>query len=87
MEPAPSSVIYTIYSKVISLERRYKRVHVSDIGADAIFEKQDLGWFVHLAGSWEALYLGEEKPDFIVGDQVKISITKEPNAQPSKPSV
>jgi hypothetical protein len=49
-----------------------------------MFELPNNGWFIHLEGSRESLFLGAEKPPFEVGDLIKISIEKvEPlNANP-----
>lgn len=69
-------VTYTIPTKVNSIEQHWKRLHVSGFGPDAIFKNTSLGWFVHFEGSWEALYLGQEKPDLQTGDEVIITIRK-----------
>lgn len=36
------------------------------------------GWYMLLEGSWEKLYVGMDKPDFAVGDRVKLTIEKMP---------
>lgn len=37
---------------------------------------QDLGWFVALDGSREALGLGPDKPDLAPGDKMRVSLEK-----------
>jgi hypothetical protein len=81
MEPTSAEVVYTIPTTVIDIEQRFARLHVSGHGPDAIFKNLPVGWFIHLAGSGEALYLGQEKPDFKTGDPVIIQIRR-PNAKP-----
>jgi hypothetical protein len=34
------------------------------------------GWWVHFYGSHESLYLGNDKPDLDVGDEITIRIFK-----------
>lgn len=63
-------------SKVVSVERHDKRVHVRGFGEDAEFRLVDRGYFMLLEGSYEALHIGFEKPAFHVGDRVKITMEK-----------
>lgn len=39
-------------------------------------ENHDGGWWVHLEGSWESLYIGPEVPPFREGDRIKLSIER-----------
>lgn len=41
-----------------------------------VFESEKLGWFIVLTGIWEALCVGDEKPDLKVGDVVEVIIRK-----------
>lgn len=52
------------------------RYHIHTTITD-VFSRDNL-WFVHFAGSWEALSVGPDKPDFVVGDKVHITFMKEP---------
>ncbi len=62
-------------------ESKYK-AHVSGIGDNAVFTEQSNGWFVTLAGSYEALWIGFEKPDLKHGDLVRIIIERTTDAKP-----
>lgn len=64
------------YSRVVSVERRYKRVWVSGLGDAAQFKDEDQGFFMLLEGSYEALHVGFEPPEFKVGDRVKVTMEK-----------
>jgi hypothetical protein len=65
----------TFKTKVIKLEERTRQIWVSGFGENAVFRSINLGWFMHLDGSREALYVGEFKPlDLGVGDEVLVSI-------------
>ena len=70
---------YAVHSTVEKIEERTRNVWVGGTGPDAKFEKESLGWFVHIRGSREALYIGEVQPDPIdlnAGDRVRIVIEK-----------
>lgn len=86
MEPTSSTLAYVIYTEVLDVEHRFKRVHVTGAGADAIFKNISIGWFVLLKGSWEALYLGAEQPDLVAGDRVRILISKDQAPCPTSPT-
>lgn len=70
---------YVINSKVLSVEESFTPAYVigSGIGKDAKFVNQSQGWFIFLEGSYEALYLGKEKPGIEPGDVVKITLEKQ----------
>lgn len=70
-----------IYSQVGKVEERFVQLYRSGVGADAVFEKASQGWFLHLRGSYEALYVGTTEPvDLKVNDLVKITIERvDPN--------
>lgn len=73
---------YVINTTVVNLEHRFKRFHVAGFGPDSVFKTEPVGWFVHLEGSHESLYLGTDRPELDSGDPVEIRIRKT-NAQPS----
>jgi hypothetical protein len=63
------------YSIVKKVERK-KRTVRGYMAADgkAHFDSEDLGWYLLLDGSWEYLHVGDEKPDFTVGQRVVVTI-------------
>jgi hypothetical protein len=68
---------YTILSKVRKLEQLKRKQYVSGVGGDAIFNEHSVGWYIHLDGSRESLYIGDSQPlDLAVGDEVKVTIEK-----------
>lgn len=77
---------YVINASVKSVQELFYDRYVSGVGKDAQFQKVSRGWFVGLHGSYELLYIGDEKPDIKVGDAAIITVTfpkKEPsNANP-----
>lgn len=43
-----------------------------------VYLSAPVGWFLWLEGSWESLYVGADKPEWLKeGDRVKITIQKE----------
>ena len=64
------------YSKVVSIESHIKEVYVHGVGEGARFRHDNLGYFMLLEGSYEALHIGFDAPTFRVGDRVKITIEK-----------
>ena len=60
------SEVLVFYSRVLKLvEEKTRRDQIN-------------GWYMQLEGSWESLYAGMEKPDFAVGERVKVKIEKMP---------
>jgi hypothetical protein len=65
-----------IPTRVKKLEEK-KRISYSrkDKNGEAITIMENLGWFVHFEGSWEALFVGYEKPEGLeTGSEVDIII-------------
>jgi hypothetical protein len=67
-------VTYVFYATVLDVEHRFKRLHVAGHGPDAIFKTQPIGWFLHLQGSSESIYIGQDQPSIRPGDTVKVTI-------------
>lgn len=67
---------YTINTSVVDVIKKSKKCWVSGLGKDAVFEEFPLGWFLHLKGSNEAVFLGDEEPGFKQGDKVRITIER-----------
>jgi hypothetical protein len=61
-------------AKLKRIEERFREKWLSGHGDTSKFEKISIGWFIHLEGSWESLFIGYEKPDLNVGDNVIITI-------------
>ena len=67
--------LYSFYSTVDKIEERSKIVSgYKDENGQGITEEKNLGWFIHLAGSREALGVGPEKPDLEVGQSIKVML-------------
>lgn len=71
-----TSTRYTIPTRAVDVFEKTDRVYASGLGDKANFVEVSRGWFVLLEGSWEALYLGPEKPGLVAGDKVKITLEK-----------
>ena len=65
---------YKIQTKVTRVERRSHVSRSWKQGEEVVQEIEDLGWFVVLEGSRGALFLGMEKPNLSVGQEVDIII-------------
>ncbi len=70
-------MIIKFSSIVDQVEERFRSRYISGVGNTATFNKVSLGWFIHLRGSYEALYIGNERPELLQGDKVTISIIKD----------
>lgn len=71
------AVRYHIHTAITAVREQFDKVYISGTGKEAVFADVSRGWFVHFAGSWEALSVGPDKPDFDVGDKVHITFMKE----------
>lgn len=71
-------VIYTFTTRVVSVSRRTSKQYIkgSGFGDSARFREIDLGWYVHLDGSQEALHVGDEQPTLAPGDSVRVAIQR-----------
>lgn len=67
---------FAIPTTVTAIEERKERRYLSGFGEDTKFTEVSLGWFLFLAGSYEAIHVGMGKPDLRVGDKMKITIEK-----------
>lgn len=77
MEPTQAPITrYVVHSTVLKVEERKAKLYVSGVGGDAIFNEVSRGWFVWLDGSFEAIHLGLEKPEFEKGDKVKVTFER-----------
>lgn len=79
MEPAQSEIKFKIIiqTSVIAINEKLKDKYIGGIGSDAKFERVHVGWYMHLDGSYESLFVGHERPTNIKeGDIVNITIEK-----------
>lgn len=71
---------YVIPAKIAKIEQKSEAVAAVPNGKNEQgkiiynIERQDLGWFILMEGSHEYLFLGKEKPDLQVGQEVTIRI-------------
>ena len=63
-------------TKVAKVERKSRVVRAWKEGDDVKIVREDLGWFVRLDGSWEAIRVGDDGPGLEVGDLVEVKIVK-----------
>lgn len=71
---------YVIYTKVKSVEESFEVFYSIDpdnqTGPMLRERGKSTGWWVHFEGSRELICFGPDKPNFVVGDEVKISFEK-----------
>jgi len=65
---------YKIMTSVRSIEEVEQIVRAHKKGDDVILEKENMGWYVCFEGSWERMYLGNEKPALKIGQKVMITV-------------
>lgn len=65
---------YVFHSRVQSVGERERVVRGYKEADQTVTITEPLGWFVHLEGSQEALFVGYEKPPFQKGQTVKVTI-------------
>ncbi len=68
---------YTVMTEVVNVEEVFKREHISGVGPNEVAKQVSQGWFVTFSGSRESLYFGDLRPDFQIGDKVKITFAHE----------
>lgn len=59
----PLGIVYVFQTRVKKLEKAKISLNCE-------------GWFVHLEGSWESLFLGEDEPNLVVGDTIEVRIRR-----------
>ena len=78
-----SRIVFTTKIAGVENKRRLLRGWKDKDGNDQ-FEYENLGWFIHIAGSYEWLFISHDKPDFEVGDAVRVSIEKVTDETPNR---
>ena len=61
---------------VSTVREHTTETYIGGVGKDATFQTKSHGWFLYLEGSYEAIHMGAEKPEFNPGDRVKITFEK-----------
>lgn len=72
----PPAIRYVFETRAVSVDQRRSTVGVHMSGGVAVPETVDLGWFVHLGGSRESLFLCQEEPDICEGDLVRVTVQR-----------
>ena len=62
------------YSRVKLVKKLERRVYLGGSGESAKFGADDMGYFVLLEGSHEAIHVGFEMPEFRTGDRIKVTM-------------
>lgn len=44
--------------------------------------REKLGWFVAFEGSYEAVHVGKEKPDLVIGQELEVTIKTKEQSRP-----
>lgn len=65
-----------IPTRVAELFEHQRHVRSTKIGNEVVSSYAKVGWFVRFEGSYEALFMGLDRPDLNVGDTVEIRIRK-----------
>ena len=77
MEPSHPTlkIIYVIHAKVQKLEEKFDMLFNQSTGKTE--NGESLGWYVQFEGSTESIYLSHDKPNWAVGNEVKISFERQ----------
>ena len=65
---------YVFNARIMNLAERFKPVYQGGTGKEAYFKDVSIGWYMHLQGSFEAIYIGLEKPNLQAGQLIKITM-------------
>lgn len=82
MQSEPSSEIMSSpFVEVFIFQTRVKKLErmilsSSKMAFGEIEQIAKVGWFVHLEGSHESIYLGEDEPNLVVGDTIEVRIRR-----------
>jgi hypothetical protein len=69
------TTVYKIRTTVKELMFKKRVAKVTKFGDDINWEYEDVGWFVQFHGSYEALFVGKDRPDELEeGQKVEITI-------------
>ena len=74
---SPVGIVYIINARIFAVSEKFREVnHRKDENGKHAFDHVSKGWFIQFEGSNEALRFGDTKPDWIEGDEVKITFEK-----------
>jgi hypothetical protein len=62
-------------SKITNLFQRKLKKYGGGVGADAQFTTDNAGWYITIGGEI-TLYVGEDRPEFEIGDSIRLTIEK-----------
>jgi hypothetical protein len=65
---------YIFHSTILKIEEKSRVVRAWKDGDDVKTDMENLGWYILLEGSREGLFVGLEKPEFMVGQRVTVTI-------------
>lgn len=66
------------YSTVKRVFEHKERNYVTGFGENAVFMEVSQGWFLALDDSYEAVFVGKERPKLDVGDKIRVTFEKVP---------
>ena len=72
MEPTSQSIVYTLYTRVLKCEEKFREEHPNKTDVTYI----SLGWFVQFEGMHDAIRIASHDPCLIPGAEYEISIRK-----------
>jgi hypothetical protein len=65
---------YVFHTTVLKVEERNRVRRAWKEGDEVKTDMENLGWYILLDGSREGLFVGFEKPGFMVGQKVTVTI-------------
>jgi len=65
-----------LHATIEKLEEKFVKSNWYNTDNGPSYDQSSLGWFVQFEGSTESLHLFDTKPDWQVGDKVKISFER-----------
>jgi hypothetical protein len=68
-----------LHATIEKIEEKIIKTNWHNDGVGVSYDRTSLGWFVQFEGSTESLHLFDTKPDWQVGDKVKITFERETN--------
>lgn len=70
-------MLYKFRTKIKSVKEEFRQFNWhKDQDGKSTCDRESIGWFVHLEGSYEALNFGRNKPDIKEGQMVEVSIRR-----------
>lgn len=79
----PIKINHVLYSRVVAVTQEKKKRWVSGHGNETVFDEVDMGYYLHLEGLHEKLFMGFDKPAYGPGDHMKITFERYDPCPPS----